>query len=83
MAVRVHPKARRTEITGIHDNRIKVAVNAPPENGRANRAVVKLIATTPGIPTRDVEIIRGVACRNKDFRITGVTLVEATEQLLP
>jgi len=83
IALRVHPRARRAGITGIHDNRIKLAVNAPPEDGQANRAIVKLIAATLGVASRQVEIIRGATSRSKDVRVTGVTLAEAVERLLP
>ena len=82
IALRVQPKARRAGIGGIHDNRIKVAVNAPPEAGKANRAVIKLIADALGIAGRQVESIRGVTSRSKDIRVTGVTLTEAIERLL-
>jgi uncharacterized protein (TIGR00251 family) len=83
IALRVQPKARRIGLTGLHDDRLKVAVNAPPEDGKANRAVIKLMAATLGIASRQIEIFRGATSRNKDLRVVGITLAEATERLLP
>lgn len=83
ISLHVQPKARRPGITGVHDNRLRVAVSAPPEKGRANRAVVELIAKTVGVAAGRVEIIRGNSSRSKQIRITGVTLDEVSSKLLP
>lgn len=82
IALRVQPKARRIGLTGTHDDRLKVSVNAPPEDGKANRAVIKRIATNFGIASSQIEIIRGATSCNKDLRVVGITLAEATERLL-
>lgn len=82
IALHVQPRARRAGITGNHDHRIKVAVNAPAEAGKANRAVIQLFADALGIADRQIEIIRGVTSRRKDLRVIGVTLKEANERLL-
>jgi uncharacterized protein (TIGR00251 family) len=83
IAVRVQPKASRTEIVGLHDGRIKVAVTAAPEDGKANRAVRKLIAATLGVSASRVELLRGATSRNKDLLVTGISKDEVTGKLLP
>ena len=50
---------------------MKVYVTAPPEHGRANEAVVEVIAGWLGVKRRDVEIVRGAISRNKIVRVTG------------
>lgn len=82
IALRVQPKASRIGLTGAHNDRRKVSVNVSPEDGKASRAVIKLIAATPGIASSQIEIIRGATSRNKDLRVVGITLAEATGRLL-
>jgi uncharacterized protein YggU (UPF0235/DUF167 family) len=79
----VQPQARPIGLTETRDDCLKISVNSPPEDGKAHPAVSKLIAATPGIATSQIKIIRGATSRNKDFRVVGITLAEATERLLP
>jgi len=83
LSIYVQPKAKRVGIVGEHGQRIKVAVSAPPEGGKANAAVVKLLASALGVSRGQVELIRGTTSRSKDLRVSGVTLDEASECLLP
>jgi uncharacterized protein (TIGR00251 family) len=69
--VRVTPRARRNAVERQPDGRLKVYVTAPPEDGRANEAVVEIIAEWLGVKRRQVEIISGATSRNKIVRITG------------
>lgn len=82
IALKVQPKARRPGISGIHDQRLRVAVSAPPENGKANQAVLRLMATALEVSVRQVEIVRGTTSRSKQLRVTGVTLEDARSRLL-
>ena len=68
-AVLVQAKARRETVVGEHGGALKVAVRAPAEAGRANRAVVDLLARTFEVPTSAVEIISGLTSRTKRVRI--------------
>ena len=69
--VRVHvvPGASRTEISGLHGDAIKVRVSAPPEGGKANRALLDLVEHTTG---GRVSILNGVSSRTKVILIRGV-----------
>ena len=65
LRLRVKPGARRAEIVGVHGGALKVAVNAPPERGKANGAVVDLMARALGVPIDSVTIVGGAASRDK------------------
>ena len=54
-------------------DRLVVAVNAPPVDGKANQAVVRVLAETFGVPRSSVTIVRGETGRKKTVRIAGVT----------
>ncbi len=70
--VRVAPRASRDALQGVHDGALKVALTAPPVEGAANAALVKLLAKRLGVAKRDVEILRGDAARDKLLRVRGV-----------
>ena len=59
LRVRVHPKARKDAVTGVHAGALKVSVVAAPERGKANDAVVKLLAKVLDLPKGAVEIVSG------------------------
>jgi len=57
----------------MEDGSVKVCVTAPPEDGRANEAVVETIADWLGVKRRQVTIMSGATSRNKLVRLTGVS----------
>jgi uncharacterized protein (TIGR00251 family) len=69
----VQPRAARERLGPVVGDRLKVAVNAPPVDGQANAAVIRLIAETLKIPRASVEIARGETGRRKTLRLRGVT----------
>ncbi len=69
IAVRVTPKASRNAVVAGEDGVIRIYVTAVPEGGKANAAVVKLLAGTLGVPKSRLDLIRGAAARDKVFRI--------------
>ncbi len=73
IAVRVHPGARRGRLQGrLADGTYKFEVQAPAEDGRANRAVCELIAQLLGVKPQQVTVVRGQSARMKQVEITGV-----------
>jgi uncharacterized protein (TIGR00251 family) len=80
--VRVQPRASHEGIAGEQDGAIVIRVNAPPEGGRANRAVVKLVARRLGVAQSAVEVARGASSRDKVLRIDGVSDEHARQALL-
>ena len=72
LRLRVSPGSGRAEIVGRHGDAWKVRVTAPPEHGRANDAVVRLVAETVCIPREAVTIVSGHGARDKIVELTGV-----------
>lgn len=71
-AVRVVPRASKSEVVGEHDGMLKVRIASPPVDGAANEALVKLLAKTFGASKNAVEIVSGQSSKTKQIRITGV-----------
>lgn len=72
LRVHVQPGAGRSVVRGRYGDALKVSVGAPPEKGRANTAVAKLLATTFGAATNDVCIVAGETNRAKRFLLRGL-----------
>ena len=79
--VRVQPKASRAAVLGEHGGALKVAVTAAPEKGKANKAVVELLAKGLHVPKSYIELVAGTTSRDKTFAVRG-TSREAIEALL-
>ncbi len=77
----VSPRARRERVVGVHGEMVKVQVSAPPEGGRANRSVVRLIARWLGVAEGQVSIISGHTGRRKRVRVEGVRAEEVWRRL--
>jgi len=80
-AVKVHPRARKNAITGIVGNALKLALTAPPVEGRANQAVIEFFAELFAIPRSSVTIASGDTSRNKIVRISGLSRAAVEERL--
>jgi uncharacterized protein len=63
--VRVQPKSSKNAVVGIHGDALKIKLNAPPVEGKANKALIRLVAKLLGCPKSAVEIVSGQASRNK------------------
>jgi uncharacterized protein (TIGR00251 family) len=81
LTLRVSPGAARDGVVGRHGDGWKVRVAAPPEGGKANDAVVRLLADAAGVPRRDVEIVAGHGSREKIVSLHGVDSQELDERL--
>jgi uncharacterized protein len=79
--VYVQPGARSDGVVGRHGDALKVRVSAPPEAGRANKAVTALLADALGVPHRSVEIVSGGHTRSKRIRVVGVDPATVAERL--
>jgi len=81
LAVRAQPGAKKTAIIGIYGEgaaaQLKIAVQAPPVEGRANSAVIAFLAELFGLTKNQVEIISGELSRSKVFLLRGVSLEQA------
>ena len=78
LAVRAQPGAKKTAISGIYGEgataQLKIAVHAPPLEGKANLALIEFLATMFGLPKNAVEIVSGQLSRSKVFLLRGVTV---------
>ena len=78
LSVRLTPKGGRDAIEGIEqlasgESVLKVRVRAPPMEGEANAALVKLLVRTLGVPARDVRLVAGLSARVKRVKIAGAS----------
>lgn len=78
LAVRAQPGARKSAVLGEQAGALKVAVTAPPEDGRANAALVEVLRDWLGLKRSQVELIGGPTNRNKVFLVRGVSADELT-----
>jgi uncharacterized protein (TIGR00251 family) len=81
LKLRVSPGARRAGIVGRYGDAWKVRVAEPPEDGRANEAVLRLLAETLDVPRANVSLVSGHAARDKIVKLDGLEQSQ-TERLL-
>ena len=85
LAMRAHPGAKKTAIAGVYGQgttaRLKVAVQAPPLEGRANEALIAFLARTFDLPKNAVELVSGELSRSKVFLLRGASLAHAVAVL--
>jgi len=80
-AVRVHPRAKKNAITGELGDALKVALTAPPVEGKANEACIEFFAKFLKVPRSSVSIAAGQSSRNKIIRVVGLTAEELQKRL--
>jgi uncharacterized protein (TIGR00251 family) len=78
--IKVVPNTSRTKIAGLLGDRVKVAVAAPPEAGKANKAVCKLLADLFNLPAGEVRIVSGLSRPRKTVELLGISMCEAAER---
>lgn len=83
IALHVIPRARRSEVTGLHGAALKVRLAAPPVEGAANEALVAFLAGALGVRRREVRLVSGERSRRKLVRIDGVNAATVSARLLP
>ncbi len=81
LVVYVQPRARKTEIAGLHGGILKLKVAAPPVENAANAAVVDFIASLLAVAKSRVKIVSGGKSREKTLRIEGISLVQLRSRL--
>jgi uncharacterized protein (TIGR00251 family) len=81
LRVHVQPGAGRTAIQGTHGDALKVSVAAPPEAGRANDAVAKLLAETFAVKGDAISIVGGQTSRSKRFEVKGLEEQDVRDRL--
>ncbi len=73
--VKVIPRARTNQISGVMDDgSLKVRLTAPPVDGKANQALIDMLADTLDLPKSNISILSGSHSRNKTVGIVGISL---------
>ena len=80
-AVRVQPRASRTEIVGAHGDAIKIRVAAPPVDGAANKELIAFLSKKLGVSKSAVQVVKGVQGRDKLVEIEELSEEEVRERL--
>lgn len=77
--IRVHaqPGAKSTELAGLHDGALKVRVQAPPLEGRANEELIRFLAERLEVARSQITLIRGAKSRSKLFEVSGISETQA------
>jgi len=81
LLVRAQPGASRDQLRGIEQGMLKVCVTQAPEKGKANKAIVALLARKFGVRKSQIELLSGATGRNKRFLVRGVSPEELERSL--
>lgn len=79
----VQPRASRNEISGLHNNALKIRLTSPPVEGAANRLCVKFLAEFLDVSPSRVSIVGGLSGRNKTIQIEGMDEESFLKKLRP
>ena len=79
--VRVQPRAKKNAIVGEMGDALKLALTAPPVEGRANEACIAFLSEVLNVPRSSVTIASGESSRNKVIRVAGLTAEQVGMQL--
>jgi uncharacterized protein len=80
-AVKVHPRAKKNAITGQVGDAVKLALTAPPVDGKANDACIAFFAKLLKVPRSSVTIAAGQTSRNKVIRVAGLSAEDVRQRL--
>jgi len=72
-AIKVQPRARRNAVAGELGGAVKIALTAPPVDGRANHACIEFFAELLSLPRSAIEIVSGQSSRSKVIRVAGIS----------
>jgi hypothetical protein len=81
LSVKVQPRAAHTAVAGVQGEELRIRVAAPPVDDAANKALVRFLAETLGLPRRRVQLVRGRTSTHKVFDLHGLKLLDAARRL--
>ncbi len=81
LALHVQPGAKRNAVVGIHGHALKVAISAPPVDGKANEAIRVFVAELLCVPVSAVSMVAGVTSRRKVVAIAKLSMAEAESRV--
>ena len=81
LRVKAHPGARRNGITGTFDGALRIAVTQAPEKGKANSAIIQILADALKIGPKRIELLSGQTSNLKRMLVRGISAVDLLKQL--
>lgn len=81
LEIHAKPRAKKSELRGVREGALDVALAAPPVDGAANEELVRFLAEALGLPKRSVRLLRGESSRTKLVEIVGLLRAELDERL--
>jgi uncharacterized protein (TIGR00251 family) len=81
LKIRVIPNARKTQFTGYRDGELLLRLNAPPVDGKANKAAIDFVSRYLGISRSAVLLVGGERSRHKIFEIVGLEVADLERKL--
>ena len=81
VSVFAKPRARKSQVVGVRNGRLEVAVAAPPADGEANAELLACLAESLGLPRKGVSLLRGASSKTKQVRFQDVTAQRLRERL--
>lgn len=81
LPVRAVPRAAKNELQGVHGDALKIRLQAPPVEGKANAALIRFLSDALDIPRTQLSIASGETGRNKAVRITGLSKADLIKKL--
>lgn len=71
LSVQARPRAKQNGVTGVHDGGLKVSVTQPPEKGKANDALIQVLAKSLGVKRSQIRLVSGATSTQKKFLLSG------------
>ena len=81
ISLHIQPGAKREAVTGLFGSSLKIALNAPPVDGKANSALLRFLSERLGVSKRQIELCSGASSRNKRVFVSGVTIEQIKDRL--
>jgi uncharacterized protein (TIGR00251 family) len=81
LPVRAQPRARKAGLMGIHAGSLKVAVTEAPDKGKANDAIIKLLAESLGVRRSQLDIASGASSSQKQILVSGINAAELLQRV--
>lgn len=81
ISLHIQPGAKREAIAGLFGTSLKIALNAPPVDGKANAALLKFLSAKLGIAKRQIELCSGASSRDKRVFVSGMTIEQIKDLL--
>ena len=81
LPVQAHPGARRSQVGGVQNGRLKICTTQVPERGKANTALLKLLVKWLGLRRSQVTLLSGETSPRKEFLITGIDFDELARRI--